>query len=88
MTITETLRLAQKAHGDFESIYLGGEHDAVWPGFYAAFLLGRFGPILGATELANVLRATPVVPGVDWHAAAANNVCAALAQPIAREFRP
>lgn len=66
------LNAAGSAHHDYESRFLGGERDAQWPGWYAAYVLGRLGDFARPTELANWLEATPGEG--DWSESAASYV--------------
>ncbi len=68
---------AGRAHHDYETVVLNGVRDALWPGFYAAFVLGRLGPFTSASVLARLIEAVSNRP--DWSAAAAAHVRASLA---------
>jgi hypothetical protein len=76
------LRDAADAHHEFEEHALGGEHDEQWPGFYAAFVLGRLGPFTTPSRLAALLAEVEVEvevePSDDWAPAAAKHVLAAV----------
>ena len=54
--LSEALKAAGSAHHDYESGFLGGERDEAWPGWYAAYVLGRLGDFASATELSEWLR--------------------------------
>ena len=41
--LTVALGDAGVAHHDYEQVALGGERDELWPGFDAAYALGRLG---------------------------------------------
>lgn len=75
-TLDQALADAGRAHHDYETVVLKGVRDALWPGFYAAFVLGRLGPFTSASRLARLLEevATPA----NWSAAAAEHVLARL----------
>lgn len=69
------LNSAAAAHHDYQSNYLDGQHNAQWPGWYAAYVLGRVGDFAAASDLAAWLDA---VNGEDWSDAAAEAVLARL----------
>jgi hypothetical protein len=70
--LEEALAAAAVAHHDFERAVLKGERDELWAGFYAAFLLGRFGEFAAAGRLAALL--AEVDASDDWAAVAAEHV--------------
>ena len=70
------LSAAGSAHHEFEERYLNGVRDELWAGFYAAYVLGRFGDFASPTDLAKWLEATPVTN--DWSADAAKLVLSRL----------
>ena len=51
--LREALAAAGKAHHDYEQNALGGQRDAQWPGFYAAYVLGRVGDFAAPSALAS-----------------------------------
>lgn len=53
--LVSALEAAGSAHHDYESRYLGGVRDEAWPGWYAAYVLGRLGDFASPTELAQWL---------------------------------
>lgn len=53
------LSAAGSAHHDYESRYLGGVRDEQWPGWYAAYVLGRLGDFATPTDLARWLEDAP-----------------------------
>jgi hypothetical protein len=65
------------AHHDYEQNALGGERDAQWPGFYAAYVLVRVGDFAAPTALAGWLEAAPEAE--DWAGQAAAWVVSKLA---------
>ena len=69
------LKSAASSHHDYQTNYLSGEHDAQWPGWYAAYVLGRVGDFAAPSHLAAWLEA---VDGEDWSDAAADSVLARL----------
>ena len=73
------LAAAGSAHHDFETRYLTGVHDALWPGFYAAYVLGRLGNFAQPSDLARWL--AEVKAESAWPAAAAKHVLERLGQP-------
>lgn len=70
--LEDALVAAAAAHHDYERSVLNGERDAMWAGFYAAFVLGRFGDFASASRLAILLAEVGVAD--DWSAAAAEHV--------------
>ena len=74
--LREALSAAAAAHHDYEQSALGGQHDAQWPGFYAAYVLGRLGDFASPSALAGWLEASP--GDDDWAAQAAACVVSKL----------
>jgi len=74
-TVEAALRAAGRAHHGYESNALGGVRDEQWPGWYAAYVLGRLGDFAPPTRLAAWLEA---VEGSDWWGEAAKRVTAEL----------
>lgn len=74
--LRESLSTAGRAHHDYEQNVLKGVHDELWPGFYAAYVLGRLGDLLPASRLSELLEEAPL--GGDWAAGAARHVIQAL----------
>jgi len=74
--LRQALSAAGTAHHDYEQGVLNGQRDELWSGFYAAYVLGKFGNFATATELSRWLEAAP--SGGDWAAQAANFVLAKL----------
>lgn len=70
------LEAAGRAHHEFETNALGGARDEAWPGWYAAYVLGRLGDFAPPSELADWLE--DVAGGGDWSAAAAREVAQRL----------
>jgi hypothetical protein len=70
--LAETLGAAGAAHEDYERVALKGVGDALWAGFYAAFVLGRLGEFAAASRLAGLLE--EVDDAADWPEAAALHV--------------
>ena len=70
--LAQALSEAGSAHHDYESDYLKGVRDEQWPGFYAAFALGRVGQFTSTTELTRWLEEAP--GGDDWARSAAEYV--------------
>jgi len=70
--LSQALTLAGRAHHAYEAIYLNNELDQQWPGFYAAYVLGRLGDFAGADQLATWLG--EVDAEEDWTDAAAKYV--------------
>ena len=57
--LTAALEAAGSSHHDYESHFLKGERDEQWPGWYAAYVLGRLGDFTSPTELAGWLEEAP-----------------------------
>ncbi|MEZ4522015.1 MAG: hypothetical protein R3A46_10295 [Thermomicrobiales bacterium] len=74
--IRTALKAAGSSHHEFETVYLNGVRDELWPGYYAAFTLGRL-PDLDITpsRLATLLGQAK---GDDWSAAAADLIAAEI----------
>ena len=70
--LEQALGAAGRAHHDYETVVLNGVRDELWPGFYAAFVLGRLGPFATASRLSRLL--AEVTAPADWPAAAARHV--------------
>ena len=68
---------AGRTHHDYETVVLNGIRDELWPGFYAAFVLGRIGPFTTASRLSRLLG--EVTASANWSAAAAEHVLSRLA---------
>ncbi len=75
--LEQALADAGRAHHDYETVILNGVRDELWPGFYAAFVLGRLGPFTSASRLSRLL--AEVTAPTSWSAAAAAHVLAQLA---------
>ena len=69
-TIEAALADAAAAHHDYEAKFLGGERDEHWPGFYAAFVLGRLGDFASPTTLTEWIRDAPA-DAENWPASTA-----------------
>lgn len=74
--IAAALSAAGSSHHEFETVYLNGVRDALWPGYYAAYTLGRLGDFAPPTQLARWLAEVESPSG--WPAAAAAHVRARL----------
>ena len=57
--LVAALASAGAAHHDYESRFLGGEPDEQWPGWYAAYVLGRLGDFTSPTVLSSWLESVP-----------------------------
>ena len=75
--LEQALRDAGATHHEYETVYLNGAFDAQWPGFYAAFVLGRLGDFALPTRVTRLLEDAP--DSADWAAGAARYVLAQLA---------
>jgi hypothetical protein len=76
--LLQALVAAGQAHHEYEQNALGGKHDDQWPGWYAAYVLGRLGDFTGPSTLAHWLE--EVAGGTDWFAAAAAEVAHKLGE--------
>ena len=70
--LEEALAAAGKAHHDYETNILGGVRDEQWPGWYAAYVLGRLGDFTSPSQLSELLAAAPSADS--WAASAASFV--------------
>ena len=75
--LREALSAAAGAHHDYEQVALGGQRDAQWSGFYAAYVLGRLGDFASPSALAGWLEAAPEAD--DWAGQATASVLSNLA---------
>ena len=66
------LTRAGELHHSYEKVYLAGERDERWAGFYAAYVLGRYGDFERPELVAEQLEKTPV--SENWAADAAEAV--------------
>ena len=57
--LVAALSAAGSAHHEYETRFLEGKYDDAWPGWYAAYVLGRVGDFATPTDLAEWLRDTP-----------------------------
>lgn len=57
--LASALTEAGATHHDYEQIALDGKRDEMWPGFYAAFVLGRLGKFVAASRLSALLVEAP-----------------------------
>ena len=69
--LSAALEAAAHAHHDYQENALGGERDEQWPGWYAAYVLGRLGDFTTPSELSRWLSEAN---GEDWTAAATSHV--------------
>ena len=70
--LVKALQAASAAHHDFEVNALQGIHDEQWPGWYAAYVLGRLGDFVTPTTLAGWLSAAPA--SNDWPSSTADYI--------------
>lgn len=74
--LQQALRDAGSAHHEYEVVTLNGVRDEHWPGFYAAYVLGRLGDFTTPSTLSQWLEEAP---GRDnWAEAAAKYVLSKL----------
>lgn len=74
--LERALSAAGAAHHDYEVNYFNGERDEQWPGWYAAYVLGRLGDFATPTSLTRWLVTAPA--GNVWSASAAEHVLSLL----------
>ncbi len=70
--LASALTDAGHAHHDYEQVVLGGKRDELWPGFYAAYALGRLGNFVAPSTLSSWLEEAP--SGEHWPTSAADYV--------------
>ncbi len=75
--LAQALADAGNAHHDYEQVSLRGNRDERWPGFYAAYALGRLGDFVEPSTLSSWLEESPT--GGDWSISAAVHVLARMA---------
>ncbi|HVY21582.1 MAG TPA: hypothetical protein VHA70_16085 [Bauldia sp.] len=71
-TLAAALAQADVVHEEYERTALKGMGDDKWPGFVAAFVIGKLGEFVPASRLA--LLVEEVAEGDDWANAAADHV--------------
>jgi len=71
-SLEAALSAAGSSHHEFETHYLNGMRDELWPGYYAAYVLGRLDDFASPTDLARWLAEVAAASG--WSAAAAVHV--------------
>jgi hypothetical protein len=74
--LEKALSDAGSAHHDYEQVTLMGKRDEGWPGFYAAYVLGRVGDFATDSALSRWLEEAP--SGDNWAATAASYVLSKL----------
>ena len=74
--LVQALRAAGTAHHDYETHLLQGMRDEQWPGWYAAYVLGRLGDFTTPTTLAIWLSDAP--GSEDWAESTATYVAQQL----------
>lgn len=67
--LAQALADAGNAHHDYEHVFLLGSRDQQWPGFYAAYALGRLGDFVETSTLTRWLDESPA--GDHWPTSAA-----------------
>ncbi len=71
-TLADALAIADAVHEEYERSALKGMGDDKWPGFVAAFVIGRLGDFVPASRLAILIE--EVEESDDWPRAAADYV--------------
>jgi hypothetical protein len=69
--LIHALNAAGSAHHDYETHFLNGVLDEHWPGWYAAYVIGKFGEFTTPTNLTTWLSQAK---GDPWSEAAAKYV--------------
>lgn len=75
-TLATVLATADAVHEEYERTALKGMGDDKWPGFVAAFVIGRLGEFVTASRLAILIE--EVDDSGDWPRAAADHVLTKL----------
>ena len=57
--IENALSDAGSAHHEYEQVVLNGVRDELWPGFYAAYVLGKLGNFTKPSILSGLLETAP-----------------------------
>ena len=70
--LAQALAAAGSAHHDYEEVSLQGQRDEHWPGFYAAYALGRLGDFVAPSTLSDWLEEAPA--GDHWPTSASAHV--------------
>jgi len=70
--LVKVLQAASAAHHDFEANALQGKYDDQWPGWYAAYIVGRLGDFVTPTILAGWLSVAP--ESDDWPRSTADHI--------------
>ncbi len=70
--LADAFAAADVAHDEYERVVLKGVADNQWPGFFAAYVLGRLGEFASASRLATLIE--EVDGASDWPAVAAEHV--------------
>lgn len=68
-----------KSHSEFQENYLDNVRDEMWAGWYAAYLIGRLGPIMPPSRLTRILESVQA-PNDRWTDTAAADILKALAE--------
>ncbi|MEJ0013532.1 MAG: hypothetical protein WDM94_13110 [Bauldia sp.] len=71
-TLADALAIADAVHEEYERSALKGMGDDKWPGFFAAFVIGRLGEFVAASRLALLLE--EVEESEEWPRVAADYV--------------
>ena len=76
--IEKALTEAGSAHHEYEQIVLRGVRDVLWPGFYAAYILGKFGSFTTPSILSRLLESAP--DSDNWANSAAEFIISKLSE--------
>lgn len=75
-SLRQALTDAGAAHHDYEQVVLAGVRDELWPGFYAAYVLGRLGDFAPSSSVSRWLESAPAKD--NWADSAARFVLSEL----------
>lgn len=70
--LEKALTEAGAAHHEYEMVTLNGIRDQLWPGFYAAYVLGKLGNFTRPSVLSKLLESAP--ESDNWPKTAAETV--------------
>ncbi len=76
--LEKALTEAGSAHHEFEKVVLEGVRDELWPGFYAAYVLGKLGNFTRPSVLSGLLESAP--DSENWSKSAAEFVLSKLSK--------
>ena len=74
--LEKALSEAGSVHHEYEVVTLNGIRDQLWPGFYAAYVLGKLGNFAAPSVLSKLLETAP--DSDNWAKSAAEHVLSKL----------